>query len=84
MFGVIGQLLSVLTIPQMIQFAVEAPTIIAEAKKLGEDLAPVIKQIIVDLKASAHPQAATAHQHWSSAWTEADQRAADFQDGSRG
>lgn len=88
--GSIGTLLSRMPVSEWIALAASAPTIIQDAIKLGEDLTPVLKQLAAETAAmqqNDHPNAkpaAKAHQQWTAAWTAADQRAADFQDGSRG
>lgn len=88
--GSIGTLLSRMPVSEWIALAASAPTIISDAIKLGEDLTPVLKQIgeqatVLQQQGYGHGKTlAKAHQQWTAAWTEADQRAADFQDGSRG
>lgn len=86
--GSIGTLLSRMPVSEWIALAASAPTIISDAIKLGEDLKPVIEPALAALKgppiANVSPQRREAHQQWTAAWTAADQRAADFEDGSRG
>lgn len=83
--GTVGTLLSRLPVSEWIALAASAPTIVSDAIKLGEDLSAVIAEI------KPHPYAPQVlqdrylpvHAAWSAAWTQANQRAADFQDGAR-
>lgn len=78
--GTFGNILANLTLDQWIKLAPAAIEFVQAAVKLGENIKPVI-----DRMAAAHlrPGSEHAHLQWTAAWTAADQRAADFQDGAR-
>lgn len=83
--GSIGTLLSRMPVSEWIALAASATTIINDAIKLGEDLTPVLKKLGDTAAAMQRNDSlgvenmAKAHQQWTSAWTAADQRAAEFQ-----
>jgi hypothetical protein len=88
--GTFGSILANLTLDQWIKLAPAAIEFVSAAVKLGENIEPIIAKQGAAIKAKAEESghiaqgAIVAHQQWRAAWTAADQRAADFQDGARG
>lgn len=88
--GTLGSILANLTVDQWIKLAPAAIEFVSAAAKLGENIEPIIARqgaaLVTKEKQEGHIHTSTlaAHRQWVTAWTEANQRAADFQDGSRG
>lgn len=93
--GTFGSILANLTLDQWIKLAPAAVEFVSAAAKLGENIEPIIAKQGAAIQARIPPTglpndghlprgAVAAHQQWTAAWTAQDQRAADFQDVSRG